>query len=57
MIFMNTPNNTKDFVVVNDEVSILLHSNGFIPMYRDLRFTYYRRNKEILDFLERRVGE
>ena len=54
MIIRETPKNKDNFILVDSETTLVLHKNGFIPMYIDESGIYYKKNKEILDFMERR---
>lgn len=55
MIIRGTPKNKNNFILVDSETTLVLHSNGFMPMYIDENGIYYKKNKEILDFMERRI--
>ena len=55
MIIRETPKNKDNFILVDSETTLVLHKNGFIPMYIDESGVYYKKNKEILDFMERRI--
>ena len=54
MIIRGTPKNKDNYILVDSETTLVLHKNGFIPMYIDESGIYYKKNKEILDFMERR---
>lgn len=51
MIIRGTPRNVNDYIAVNNEMSLTLHVNGFVPSYIDENWIYYKADKEILDFL------
>ena len=53
MIIRETPKNKDNFILVDSETTLVLHKNGFIPMYIDESGIYYNKNKEILDFMEK----
>jgi hypothetical protein len=55
MIIRGAPKNKNNFILVDSETAKILHSNGFIPMYIDENGVYYKKNKEILEFMERRI--
>ena len=55
MIIRGTPKNKDNYILVDSETTLVLHKNGFIPMYIDENGVYYKNNKEILDFMERRI--
>ena len=55
MIIRGTPKNKNNFILVGSETTLVLHKNGFVPMYIDENGVYYKKNKEILDFMERRI--
>ena len=55
MIIRGTPKNKNNFILVDSETTLVLHKNGFIPMYIDENGVYYKKNKEILEFMERRI--
>lgn len=57
MIIRGAPKNKNNFILVDSETTKILHSNGFIPMYIDENGVYYKKNKEILEFMERRKHE
>lgn len=57
MIIRGTPKNKDNYILVDSETTLVLHKNGFIPMYIDESGIYYKKNKEILDFMERRKHE
>lgn len=57
MIIRGTPKNKDNYILVDSETTLVLHKNGFIPMYIDESGIYYKKNKEILDFVERRKHE
>ena len=54
MIIRGTPKNKDNYILVDSETTLVLHKNGFVPMYIDESGIYYKKNKEILDFMERR---
>ena len=55
MIIRGTPKNKNNFILVDSETTKILHSNGFIPMYIDENGVYYKKDKKILEFMERRI--
>jgi hypothetical protein len=55
MIIRGTPKDKNNFILVDSEMTKVLHSNGFIPMYIDKNGVYYKKDKEILEFMERRI--
>ena len=57
MIIRGTPKNKDNYILVDSETTLVLHKNGFIPMYIDENGVYYKKNKEILEFMERRKHE
>jgi hypothetical protein len=57
MIIRGAPKNKNNFILVDSETTLVLHKNGFIPMYIDENGVYYKKNKEILEFMERRKHE
>jgi hypothetical protein len=57
MIIRGAPKNKNNFILVDSETTLVLHKNGFIPMYIDENGIYYKKNKEILEFMERRKHE
>ena len=52
MIIRGTPKNKDNYILVDSETTLVLHSNGFIPMCIDENGAYYKKNKEILEFME-----
>ena len=52
MIIRGTPKNKDNYILVDSETTLVLHSNGFIPMYIDENGVYYKKNKEILEFMD-----
>ena len=52
MIIRGTPKNKDNYILVDSETTLVLHKNGFIPMYIDESGIYYKKNKEILEFME-----
>lgn len=54
MIIRSTPKDLSKYIQVDSNISMELHSNGFFPKYIDEDFIYYVKDKEILNFLERR---
>ena len=52
MIIRGTPKELNKYIVVNGDVSEILHKNGFMPQYIDGDDIYYLKDKEILEFME-----
>lgn len=54
MLIRGTPNNKDDYIIVNSDISILLHKNGFMPIYMsiDSDEIYFKKTESLLDFLK-----
>ncbi len=54
MIILGKPKDKviEDYIEVKDSDSIELNKKGFIPKYRNGKFTYYKKSEELLKFLE-----
>ncbi len=53
MIIRGTPRELDKYILVNGEMSIELHKNGFLPKYIDENGVYYLRSGEVLKFMEK----
>ena len=55
MIIRKEPNNPIDYYIVNSEVNMILHSNGYHPRYMsfDGNRYYYAKTENILDFINK----
>ena len=53
MIIRGAPKNKDNYILVDSKTTLVLHKNGFIPVYIDKSGIYYKKNKEILDFMEK----
>lgn len=52
MIIRDTPKNIEDFISVDNDVANILEHNNFQPMYMDCKKVYFKKSKEILDFIK-----
>lgn len=53
MIIRATPQNPDNYIGVSDEVSIILHRNGFIPKYIDKEKIYYFKTQKLIEYMEK----
>lgn len=53
MIFRQTPKNKNLFILVDDKTTAYLSLKGFTPMYIDKNGVYYKKTKELIDFMEK----
>lgn len=52
MLIRKTPKNKDKYIKVDDEVSFILHQNGFKPKYIDGLYIYYAKSKNLEKFIE-----
>lgn len=52
MIIRGIPKNKNNYLCVNGETSIILHTNGFMPQYIYNEDIWYKKNKDIIEFME-----
>lgn len=52
MIIRNSPRDTNNYIIVNSEISKILHKHGFIPKYIDNNEIYYEYSDELLLYMQ-----
>lgn len=53
MINRGMPNDLDKYILVNSDVSLILHRKGFIPKYINENGIYYLKNNVVLNFMEK----
>lgn len=55
MIIRKTPKNFNNYYIVNSDINVILHTNGFIPMYMSEggNYYYYVKTEKIKDFIQK----
>lgn len=56
MILRGIPTNINDFIIVDSNISLKLHENGFFPYAINGKDIYYPKKQEIIDFINREKG-
>ena len=51
MLILGKPSNISNFIPVEYTQSFTLQENGFIALYRDDKYVYFKKTKELLDFM------
>ena len=54
MIIRGTPKNIDDYIKVKDIDGYDFNKNDFYPKYIDNEWLYFKKTKELLEFMERR---
>lgn len=52
MIKIGSPPDVENYVIATDEEAVLLHSNGFVPQWKDDNFIYFLKTDELINFIE-----
>lgn len=53
MIIRGKPNDVENYILVDDNVSVELHKEGFIPKYINEEGIYFSKSIEVLEYMER----
>ena len=51
MIKIGTPLDVENYIIANDEETLVLHSNGFIPQWKDDKFIYFLKTEDLMEFI------
>lgn len=53
MIIRKEPRNPKDYIIVDSDTHVILHTNGFLPRFMslDAKKYFYTKNKNIINFM------
>lgn len=51
MIKIGTPLDVENYIIANDEKALVLHSNGFIPQWKDDEFIYFLKTEDLMEFI------
>ena len=52
MVIRQTPKNPQDFIITNNKQGKELQENGFMPLYMDMKNLYFKKTKELLEFMK-----
>ena len=55
MIIRKKPNNLMDYYIVDSDMSVILHSNGYQPKYMSMDGSryYYKKTESITEFINK----
>lgn len=55
MVIRGTPKDLDSYILTNDIIGDKLQINGFSPKYIDSNGLYFKKSKELLNFMERSI--
>ena len=56
MIIRGTPTELELYMLVDDSLELILNENDFYLKYIDSNGLYFLKSKDLVEFMERRVG-